>query len=135
MYQKLEQFSKMQIEGADVFLGAFAMLKHFDFFKELANWFIPFHGRNSSVLDAFEGLKEHMDVHAFIEGLEHSTVMCNSDKYSFCLNVQHMPEQQRKMMVDLFNLEMKSMNELADIILDNVCCFMWNWWIYGLYIN
>ncbi len=114
VYQKLEQFSKMQIEGADVFMGAFAMLKHFNFFKELANWFIPFHSRNSAVLDAFEGMKENMDVPAFIEGLEHSTVMCNSDKYSFCLNVQHMPEQQRKMMVDLFNLEMKSMNELAE---------------------
>jgi len=39
--------------------------------------------------------------------------MCNSDKYSFCLNVRHMPDQQRKMMLDLFNLEMKSMNEMV----------------------
>lgn len=113
VYQKLEQFSKMQIEGADVFLGAFAMLKHFSFFQELANWFVPFHRRNPEVHDAFEGLQDQMDIPTFVEGLEYSSVMCNSDKYSFCLNVKHMPEQQRKMMLDLFNLEMESMNELA----------------------
>ena len=35
LFNKLEEISKMQIEGSDVFMSAFALLKHFDFFKEL----------------------------------------------------------------------------------------------------
>jgi len=114
VYQKLEQFSKMQIEGSDVFMGAFAMLKHFSFFKELCNWFVPFRTHNQTVRKTFEEFKEDIDMPAFIEGLEHSTVLCNSDKYSFILNIQHMPSQQRKMMLELFNMELKAMNEMME---------------------
>ncbi len=114
VYQKLEQFSKMQIEGADVFMGAFANLKHFDFFKEMANWFLPFQGENEIVGKALEGVEEEIDVSAFKEGFEQSTVMCNSDKYSFCLNIQYMPVEQRKMMLEMFNMEMKAMNEMNE---------------------
>jgi len=114
VYQKLEQFSKMQIEGADVFMGAFAMLKHFDFFKEIPNWFLPFKAENQAINNAFRNSEIKIDLPAFLEGLEKSTVLCNSDKYSFCLNVQHMPEQQRKMMLDLFNMEIEAMNEAME---------------------
>lgn len=114
VYQKLEQFSQMQIEGADVFMGAFANLKHFDFFKEMANWLIPFKADNEVVGKAFEGVDEGIDVAAFVDSFEHSTVMCNSDKYSFCLNVQFMPAEQRKMMFELFGMELNAMNEINE---------------------
>ncbi len=114
VYQKLEQFSKMQIEGADVFMGAFANLKHFDFFKEMTNWFLPFKGDHEVVGKAFDGVEEEIDIPAFVEGFEESTVMCNSDKYSFCLNIQYMPSEQRKMMLELFNMELKAMNEMNE---------------------
>ncbi|MBN1951047.1 MAG: tetratricopeptide repeat protein [Bacteroidales bacterium] len=114
VYQKLEQFSKMQIEGADVFMGAFAMLKHFSFFKELPNWFMPFSAKNPEVLAAFDNVEEELDIPAFLEGLEQSTVLCNSDKYSFCLNIRQLPGEQRKMMLELFNMELKAMNEMME---------------------
>ncbi len=114
VYQKLEQFSKMQIEGADVFMGAFANLKHFDFFQEMANWFLPFEGENGIVSKAFNGLEEELDIPTFVEGFEESSVMCDSDKFSFCLNIQFMPAEQRKMMFDLFNMELKAMNEMNE---------------------
>ena len=114
VYQKLEQFSKMQIEGSDVFMGAFAMLKHFSFFKELSNWFVPFRADNHTVKKTFENFDTEIDKNTFIEGLEKSTVLCNSDKYSFILNVQHMPAEQRKMMLELFNMELKAMNEMME---------------------
>lgn len=114
VYQKLEQFSKMQTEGADVFMGAFANLKHFEFFKEMANWFLPFDGENRIVGKAFEGLEGELDIPTFVEGFEESSVMCNSDKFSFCLNIQFMPTEQRKMMFDLFNMELKAMNEMNE---------------------
>ena len=114
VYQKLEQFSKMQIEGSDVFMGAFALLKHFPFFKELSNWFVPFRKTNQDVKKTFDVFREDIDIPAFIEGLEQSTVLCNSDKYSFILNIQNMPAQQRKMMLELFNMELKAMNEMME---------------------
>ncbi|NJK87464.1 MAG: tetratricopeptide repeat protein [Bacteroidales bacterium] len=103
----------MQIEGADVFLGAFAMLKRFDFFNEISNWFIPFYKENKVVTQSLNNLKENLDVSQFSEGLERTTFMCNSDKYSFCLNVQYLPDEQ-KHGSDLFAMELKAMNEIAD---------------------
>lgn len=114
LYGKIEEFSMMQMEGSDVFLSAFAMLKRFPFFNELGNWFLPFHKENPEVLEGFEGENKDFDVGTFLEGLERSTFMCNSDKHSFCLNVKYMPDQQKSMMMELFNMELKAMNEVAD---------------------
>jgi len=112
LLEKLEEFSKMQIEGSDVFMSAFSMLKNFDFFKETYNWFVPFYKENNTVKDAFEFEKEGFDSNLFAEGLEKSAFLCNSDKYSFILNVKLMPEVQKNMMLEMFNAEIESMNEL-----------------------
>jgi tetratricopeptide (TPR) repeat protein len=114
VYQKLEQFSKMQIEGADVFMGAFAMLKHFSFFQSPSNWFIPFTAENIALKGIFQGDEKDTDNSIFFEGLEKSTILCNSDKYSFCLNIKQMPELQRTKMLELFNMEIKAMNEAME---------------------
>ena len=113
VYNKLEEFSMMQLEGSDVFMSAFAMLKRFDFFNEMSNWFLPFYKENIMVDDALLSVKDGFDVNAFVEGMERSSVLCNSDKYSFCLNVKHMPDMQKSMMLELFNMELKAMNEMA----------------------
>jgi len=112
LFGKLEEFSKMQIEGSDVFMSAFAMLKHFDFFKEPANWFLPFYKENDTIWEAFKFEKTGFDSDLFIEGLEKSAFLCNSDKYSFILNVRYMPEAQKTMMLEMFNAEVEGMNEL-----------------------
>jgi len=114
VYQKLEQFSKMQIEGADVFIGAFAMLKHFKFFESMVNWFAPFGSNKAEIIEAFGKFNEDTNVLALAEGLEKSPVLCNSDKYSFCFNIQFLPVQQRKMVLDMFKMEIDSMAEMQD---------------------
>ncbi len=121
LYDKLEEFSTLQMEGSDVFLSAFAMLKRFPFFNELSNWFLPFYKENENITEALTGQDEGFDVSTFVEGMERSSVLCNSDKYSFCLNVRHLPLLQKNMMMDLFNMEMEAMNELSssDEMLDD----------------
>lgn len=114
VYNKLEEFTNMQMEGADVFLGAFAMLKHFSFFNEIRNWFLPFYKENESIADSFSGSGEGVDLKQFGEGLEKSHFLCNSDKYSFCLNIRNMPGFQKSTVMELFNMELKAMNEMAD---------------------
>ena len=112
LLEKLEEFSKMQIEGSDVFMSAFSMLKNFDFFKEAYNWFVPFYKENKVVENSFETEKKDFNSNLFAEGLEKSAFLCNSDKYSFILNVKLMPEAQKTMMLEMFNAEIESMNEL-----------------------
>ncbi len=113
LFSKLEEFSKMQIEGSDVFMSAFALLKHFDFFKEPAHWFIPFYKENKDVKEAFRFEKEGFNSDLFLEGLEKSAFLCNSDKYSFIMNIRYMPDVQKNMMLEMFNAELESMNELV----------------------
>ena len=121
IYQKFEEFSALQMEGADVFLGAFALLKRFDFFNELSNWFLPFYKDNEIIASSLENVKEGFDTGKFLEGLERTSFLCNSDKYSFCLNVKHLPSIQKSMMTELFNMELQAMNELReqDELIDN----------------
>jgi len=38
----MEELTNLQMEGADVYMSAFANLKHFDFFRNFQNWFVPF---------------------------------------------------------------------------------------------
>ncbi len=112
LYDKIEQFSNMQLEGSDVFMSAFAMLKRFSFFDEISNWFLPFYKENDLLESAFGEMQEGFDRQAFLEGLERTSFLCNSDKYSFCLNVKFMPAMQQSAMVELFNMELKAMNEI-----------------------
>jgi len=120
LYKKVEEFTQLQIEGADVFMTAFSQLKQFDFFREISNWFIPFYPENEVIDHSLMGEETSFDKQLFIEGLFQTSFLCNSDKYSFILNVKHMPKVQKTMMLELFNAELKGMNELAeqDEILD-----------------
>ncbi len=113
LLNKLEELSKLQLEGNDVFMSAFSMLKQFSFFDHISNWFMPFykeHPETSSILDT----EEEKFKEVFSSSLERSTYMCNSDKFSFMLNLKTMPEQQKSMLLSLFNAELESVNELAD---------------------
>jgi len=114
LLNKMADFSKMQLEGSDVFMSAFAMFKNFPFFMQTANWFMPFYSENEEVEKAFSDFDENFDSSAFAKGLERSAFMCNSDKYSFCMNINMMPKAQRGMIIELFKTEMEQMKEISD---------------------
>ena len=112
LLNKIEKMSEMQMEGLDLFMGTFAMLKNFDFFKEISNWFRPFYKENeaaqNSVSDGIPGKSD------FLVGLEDSFYMCNSDKYSFCFNLDRLPAEQGRNIISLFNMEAESMREISN---------------------
>ncbi len=112
LYEKIEEFSKLQMEGADVFMSAFSQLKQFSFFSEISNWFLPFIPDNPIIDDAFKFEDAEFDKQLFLSGLEKTAYMCNSDKYSFCLNVKLMPEAQKSILLKMFQAELNSMDEL-----------------------
>jgi len=113
IYKKMEEFFNLQLEGADVFIGAFGMLKRFEFFNEISNWFLPFYKENPDVINALNDIKESVDVGKFIESMEKTAFLCNSDKYSFCMNIRYLPSVQKSMITELFNMEMNAMQEMA----------------------
>ncbi len=120
LYEKIEEFSKLQLEGADVFMSAFSQLKQFSFFSDISNWFLPFIADNPLIDDAFRFDDAEFDKELFLSGLETTAYMCNSDKYSFCLNIKLMPEAQRSMLLKMFQAELDGMKEIKkqDEIID-----------------
>lgn len=91
--KKLQEYSELHLEGADVFHSTFANLKHFPFFRELNNWFLPFHTSYSQLIELSSGNKNNV----LLTAVSKSGYMCDSDKYSFCLSLLQIPEQQHQM--------------------------------------
>ena len=112
LLNKLEEVSKWQLEGADVFLTTFKMLKHFPFFNEIPNWLTPFHLNNPSVIDALKDETDAFKSRELLEGLENSRFLCNSDKYSLIMSIQHMPTMQKEMMGTMFGAELQQMADI-----------------------
>ncbi len=112
LIDKLQELSEMQLDGSDVFMSTFQMLKHFSFFNEIQNWFLPFYNGNKIASNALATEKTKFDKDNFIVGLAKSTHMCNSDKYSFCLNLERLPDAQKSMMLEMLNAEIDGMSEV-----------------------
>lgn len=105
---KIQEFTDLQLEGADVYMGTFAMLKSFPFFTNFSNWFLPFDPEHSAVSRLFETSESSL-LTAFVA----HNALCNSDKYSFCLSVMQMPEAQQTMLKGNFKLETEQLAELS----------------------
>jgi tetratricopeptide (TPR) repeat protein len=111
LFEKIEKFSKMQMEGGDVFMSTFRLLKRFDFFNLMSNWFIPFHLNHPEISNNFSP-SDNINTR-LLESLEKAFYICNSDKYSFALNFRAIPDQQRTMIVTNFEAEFAQMKEMA----------------------
>jgi tetratricopeptide (TPR) repeat protein len=75
---------------------------------------MPFYKENSDVTESFKELSNTAEIERFAGGLEKSVFMCNSDKYSFCMNIKYLPEVQRGMLLELFNREIEQMKEISE---------------------
>ena len=108
---KMQELSRMQAEGSDVFLSSFARLKSFPFFNDVANWFVPFTPRHSSIFRVFAGNSGSM----LLSMVDRTGAFCDSDKFSFALSVATMPDQHRSMMIAQFDEQQEQViNEMAD---------------------
>lgn len=100
--KKLQEYSELQMEGADVFHSTFANLKNFPFFTEMSNWFMPFDPNYSEISDLFPDSQKDSLLRMAVVDSGH---MCNSDKYSFCLSLTQIPTSQREMMMTRMGAE------------------------------
>ncbi|MBP1675562.1 MAG: Tetratricopeptide 1 repeat-containing protein [Bacteroidetes bacterium] len=105
---KLRELSELQMEGADVYMSTFSLLKNFPFFNEISNWFLPFDTQATVVNELFES-----DEKSVLSAFVGNNAMCNSDKYSFCLSILQMPEMQRSNLKQSFRMETEQLEEMA----------------------
>ena len=107
---KIREMNELQLEGADVYMSTFAQLKSYPFFQTPHNWFYPFDMQHSGIIREF-GLKPTGD-NAILSLILQSGFFCNSDKYSLCFTMAHIPQAQRNMM--LSQMTSQDLNELMD---------------------
>ncbi len=114
LYRKVDEFMKLQMEGADVYMTTFAHLKQFPFFNELTNWLVPFQEENPDLKEIYDSRSENFDPDIFVDGLKKTPFLCNSDKYSFIFNLRYLPEEQKQMLSTAFLMEMEGLQEMLE---------------------
>jgi tetratricopeptide (TPR) repeat protein len=112
LLNKMEEFSELQMKGADVFMGSFAMLKSFPFFTETVNWFMQFFPENpeiANMLDVTDQANLRM-----LEAIDRAPILCNSDKYSFCFSIQRLPKENLEFLTQGIKAEMEQLKDLNE---------------------
>lgn len=108
--KKMQEFSELQLEGADIMHSTFIHLKSFPFFHELSNWLLPFTTEHSSFEDRSNwsnGEKKMLD------SMTGAPFMCNSDKYSLHFSMTQLHPEAKKMMINQFE------SQTADLMQQN----------------
>ena len=88
---KIHTMNEFYTMGADVHMASFAHMKNFPFFREVANWFLPFDRRHPAIASASG---EDGSTSLFRELFEGSE-FCDSDCYSIYLFLASMPGRTR----------------------------------------
>jgi tetratricopeptide (TPR) repeat protein len=116
IFKTMEELTKLQMEGADVYMSAFANLKHFDFFKDFQNWFVPFYPDHETVNEIYNDKILGPGTNELSEALYKTPFICNSDKYSLLLNLKYLPSTQKSMMLKVFRMELEGLQQLSEDI-------------------
>jgi tetratricopeptide (TPR) repeat protein len=110
--KSMEELTNLQMDGADVYMSAFANLKHFDFFRDFQNWFVPFYPDHEAVDTIYADEVLGPGTNELAEALYKTPFICNSDKYSLLLNLIHLPSAQKSMMLKVFRMELDGLGEM-----------------------
>ena len=114
IFKTMEDLTKLQMEGADVYMSAFANMKHFDFFRDFQNWFVPFYPDHETVNEIYKDEILGPGTNELAEALYKTPFICNSDKYSLLLNLKYLPSSQKNMMLKVFRMELEGLQQLND---------------------
>lgn len=114
IFKTMEDLTRLQMEGADVYMSAFANMKHFDFFRDFQNWFVPFYPDHETVNEIYRDEILGPGTNELAEALYKTPFICNSDKYSLLLNLKYLPSSQKSMMLKVFRMELEGLQQLND---------------------
>lgn len=103
---KLREMTEIQAEGGDVYMTTFRALKYFPFFREAANWFLPFSTGHSEVASAdnFEGTASTQ--------LARLPFLCDSDKFSVMMAMAAAPTGHRDTIFSAMENQASQMHDM-----------------------
>ena len=114
--ENLRELTELQMNGADIYTCTFSHLKHYPFFSQLKNWFLPFSPRQADVASLFTDANATTLQRLILQ----SPVFCNSDKYSFCLTLRQLPESQLEALRSQMQEQEEQLDEDAKSSLDAI---------------
>lgn len=93
--QQVGKLAELEAAGADIYYSTFSTLKRYPFFNNAANWLYPFEENHPGIPKQISktGLK------GIANALLKSDVLCDSDKYSFCMLTTQMTDGQVNMII------------------------------------
>lgn len=93
--QQVGKLAELEAAGADIYYSTFSTLKRYQFFNNAANWLYPFEENHPGIPKQIRktGLK------GIANALLKSDVLCDSDKYSFCMLTTQMTDVQVNMII------------------------------------
>lgn len=93
--QQVGKLAELEAAGADIYYSTFSTLKRYPFFNNAANWLYPFEENHPGIPKQIRktGLK------GIANALLKSNVLCDSDKYSFCMLTTQMTDVQVNMII------------------------------------
>lgn len=104
--EKMRELTDLQMEGGDMFMMAFARIKKTPFFRNPANWLLPFSQLHTEVNETVNRLPK-----GFAEMVTQSSIFCDSDCYSLFIGLKMMPEASVKMMADQIRSQVSQFDE------------------------
>ena len=104
----MQEFSELQMEGADVFMSTFSNMKDYRFFRSIHTWFLPY-----SESCCKEEFHKNPEMLTLFSSIGKSQMLCNSDKYSLAFGLVQMPLQYREMFTSNLNMESQQLDELS----------------------
>lgn len=93
---KMNIMSQLYTTGADIHMASFANMKNFPFFREVANWFLPFDPQHPAIASVSQGDEGQRD--SILSQLITGSEFCDSDCYSLYLFMASLPQNTRNMM-------------------------------------
>jgi len=109
---EIHQLGELQMEGADTYMSTFSQLKSYPFFRKTAHWFYLFDRQTADIANFF--IDEKIEKKSIISLLLDSPVFCNSDKYSFCLTLNSLPQSQRELLSSQIGEQNEMMQDSID---------------------
>ncbi len=114
IFKTMEEMTKLQMEGADIYMSAFSNLKNFDFFREFHNWVMPFHPDHEVLNEVFNDEILGPGTNELAEAMYKTPFICNSDKFSLVLYLKYLPSSQKTMMLKVFRMELEGLQEMNE---------------------
>ncbi len=113
MNDAMQEFSELQTQGEDVYMSTFSQMKFYPFFKDIQHWFVPFYQEHPVLTEIFG--KDASEGLGLLKVVTGSMFLCDSDKYSFCLNMTQVPEQYRASMIGNMGADSEQFKEMMEM--------------------